>query len=162
MRICFNALSTIASGVGLPCFASSSFSSEPALTPMRIGVWRSRAARTPLSSLPARPDIARIEAQAVHPLLERLERQPVVEVDVSNEGDADLGANRAPDGRGLPTGAGEPHHLTARRLQGPDLIDGGLDVAGIGLGHGLDRDRRVPADLERAHLDLPRLPPCFP
>ena len=35
--------STIASGVTPPCLSYSDGSSEPALTPMRIGSWRSRA-----------------------------------------------------------------------------------------------------------------------
>ncbi|MNY15382.1 hypothetical protein D3C86_1485920 [compost metagenome] len=46
MRAWFSALSTIASGQGSPYFSSSSFSSEPALTPMRMEQPWSRAAWT--------------------------------------------------------------------------------------------------------------------
>ena len=45
MRASFSALSTNASGVGFPYFASSSGSSDPAFTPMRIGTPRSLASR---------------------------------------------------------------------------------------------------------------------
>ncbi len=45
MRASFSADSTSASGVGLPYFSSRSFSSEPALTPMRIGTPRALASR---------------------------------------------------------------------------------------------------------------------
>jgi hypothetical protein len=41
-----SALSTIPSAVGQPCLSTMSCSSEPALTPMRMGTIRSRAART--------------------------------------------------------------------------------------------------------------------
>ncbi len=44
--MCRSALSTMPSAVGQPCFSTMSFSSEPALTPMRMGTFRSRAART--------------------------------------------------------------------------------------------------------------------
>ena len=44
--MCRSALSTMPSAVGQPCFATMSSSSEPALTPMRMGTLRSRAAFT--------------------------------------------------------------------------------------------------------------------
>ena len=43
MRACDKALSTIASGQGSPYFSKSSFSKEPAFTPMRIEQPWSRA-----------------------------------------------------------------------------------------------------------------------
>ena len=44
--MCRSADSTIPSAVGPPCFARRSFSSEPAFTPMRIGILRSLATAT--------------------------------------------------------------------------------------------------------------------
>jgi hypothetical protein len=45
MRASCSALSTSASGVGAPYRSSSSFSSDPAFTPMRIGTPRALASR---------------------------------------------------------------------------------------------------------------------
>ena len=37
---------------------------------------------------------------------------------------------------------------------GADLAHGGVEVGGLGLGHGLHGDRRAAADRHRAHVDL--------
>ncbi len=49
---------------------------------------------------------------------------------------------------------GHSDDVAARHLQSPDLVDGGVDIAGVRLGHGLDRDRGIPADLDASDLDL--------
>ena len=43
-----------------------------------------------------------------------------------------------------------------------DLIDGRVGVRGQRVGHGLDGDRRIAADLDLADADLPRPPPLDP
>src|SRR5215207_2556655 len=45
MLASYSALSTSAAAVGAPCLASTSFSSDPAFTPMRIGTLRALASR---------------------------------------------------------------------------------------------------------------------
>ena len=36
----------------------------------------------------------------------------------------------------------------------PDLVHRGREIGRLGLGHGLDRDRRAAADRHPAHVDL--------
>src|SRR2546427_9524834 len=53
----------------------------------------------------------------------------------------------------------DPNNVTASSLQGPYLIDCSIDVPRIGLGHGLDCNRGIPTDFDRAYLDLLGFPP---
>ncbi len=54
-------------------------------------------------------------------------------------------------------GAGDPDDIGARLLELADLVDGGLGVRGERVGHGLHRDRGIPAHGHRAHVNLARL-----
>jgi hypothetical protein len=47
---------------------------------------------------------------------------------------------------------GDPHDLTAGCGQRGDLLQGCVDVGGLGGSHGLHRDRRAPADRDASDL----------
>ena len=97
-------------------------------------------------------DVAWVQPKAVHPTLQRLKSKLVVEVDVGDNGDAD-----ALDYTGQGFGRLHVRHGTANNVAAGlgglfDLTDGGVDVAGVRLGHGLNRDRGVPAYLDVADV----------
>ena len=48
---------------------------------------------------------------------------------------------------------GDADELGAGAGEGGDLLDGGLDVGGVGVGHRLDDDRGVGADTDAAYVD---------
>src|SRR5213592_3752612 len=98
-------------------------------------------------------DLSGVEAQAVDALLERDERQLVVEVDVGHEGNADLPLDLAELLGRLADGHRAPHDVAAGRFERPDLEQRRLDVARVGLRHRLHGERRVAADLHAAQPD---------
>src|SRR5206468_3338385 len=104
-------------------------------------------------------DVSGVEAQAVDALLQRDERQLVVEVDVRHERDADLPLDLAELLGGLADGHRTPDDVAAGRLERPDLEQRRLDVARVGLRHRLHGERRVAADFDIAQPALPRRPP---
>ena len=91
--------------------------------------------------------------------IQRRQRQPVVEVDVGDDRQPapldDLDHRLA----GLAVVAGDPHHVGAGISHPGDLVDSALDVAGVGLGHRLHRDRRGAADDHVANPDRRGLAP---
>ena len=105
-------------------------------------------------------DVPRVQPEAVHALLERDQGELVVEVDVGHQRDPDLPLDLAEFLGGLPNRDRAPDHVTARRLQRPDLEQRCLDVARVGLRHRLHGDRSLAAHLEVPELDLPRRSPC--
>ena len=107
-----------------------------------------------LAHLGVRADVARVDAQAGGAGLGGLDGALVVEVDVRDDrhgAGRDDGLERL---RGLLVGAGDAHDVGPRLGAGAHLGDGAADVRGQGVGHGLDRDRGVAADLDLAHADL--------
>src|SRR5262249_39089155 len=112
-----------------------------------------------LLDAPALADVAGIEPEAVHALLERDERQLVIEMDVGDERDANAALDLAELFRCLAHRNGDAHNVAARRLQGPDLVARGARVAGVGLRHRLDGDRGIAANLEITEPDLPGFAP---
>ena len=59
------------------------------------------------------------------------------------------------DGLGRPLiGDGETHDLAAGGTQFLDLLHGSFHVPGLGVAHGLDRDRGAAAQGQAAHADL--------
>ena len=90
------------------------------------------------------------QTQAVDALVEGFERKLVVEVDVRNDRDGDLTLDGAESLRGLHIRHGAADNLTAHFLEAVYLRDRRLDVAGVGLRHGLNADRSVPA-----YFDVP-------
>src|SRR5262249_2508999 len=158
MRMWRSADSTIPTAVGPPCCSSRSFSREPALTPIRIGILILGQVDDFLDEALA-PDVAGIEAEPVHALLEGDERQLVVEVDVGDERDADLALDLAELLGRLSHGHRAAHDLAAGRLQRPDLQERRLDVPRVGLRHRLHGDGRIATHLHLAQRDRSRLTP---
>ena len=102
--------------------------------------------------------VARVQAEAVHTALQRLEGKLVVEVDVGDDGDVGLALDlRKSKGR-VHVRHGAPRDLTARLLHLADLENGRLDVARVGLCHRLHDDGCVSADLYASDFDLLRYP----
>src|SRR5258707_3299678 len=104
-------------------------------------------------------DVAGVQAQAVHALLEGNEGELVVEVDVGHERDADLPLDLAELLGGVAHGHRAPHDVATRGLQRPDLEQRRLHVPRVGLRHRLHGDGRAAAHLDAPELDLPRRAP---
>ena len=151
--------STSASGVALPYFWSRRRSSEPALTPMRIGVPWSFAALAISLTLSSNclmlPGLTRTAAQ---PGLDRGEDVLRLEVDVGDDRDLRLAGDRRQRVGVVLRGAGDPDDLAAGGRQFGDLLQRGADVRRTRRGHRLHRHRGVSADRHGPDLDLPALP----
>ena len=92
-----------------------------------------------------------------------LEQDVAVVVEVADDGDADAALVEAFDDGGNGGGGvfvvdGDADDLRAGEGQGCNLVDGALDVGGVGVGHRLDDDRDFPADADLPDLDGRRLP----
>jgi hypothetical protein len=85
---------------------------------------------------------------------------PMVEVDIGDQWHRhcrfDLGKDRS---RRL-IRHGDANDLATGFFQLTDLSECGCHIARIGRTHGLDRNRRIAADLHRSCLNLPRFFPC--
>ena len=87
--------STSASGVALPYFSSSRLSSEPALTPIRIGMPASpRRLRDLLDLVVELPDVARVDPDRRAAGVDRGEDVLRLEVDVGDHRDLRLAGDR--------------------------------------------------------------------
>ena len=100
-------------------------------------------------------------ARAVAGIL--LEQQVAVVVEVADDGDADAALVEAFDdvgngGGGVFVVDGDADDLGAGEGEGRNLLDGAGDVGRVGVGHGLDDDRDLPADADVADFDRG----CFP
>src|SRR5690554_6184071 len=101
-------------------------------------------------------DIAWIDAQAVGTEISHSQGDAIVEMDVGNQR---YGHTRLDPSKGLGSlhaGHGHTHEVCPGGGEVFDLRDGGLDVAGIGIGHRLDADRRIAAHGHRPDLDAAR------
>ena len=87
--------STSASGVGSPYFFCRSFSSEPALTPMRIGMPWSRAASITARTRSSRPMLPGLMRRQSTPSSATRRAMLVVEVDVGDQRHGDLALDPA-------------------------------------------------------------------
>ena len=153
--------STRAAGVALPpYFASMRGSSEPALTPMRIGVpWSFAASAISLtwsSNFLMLPGLTRTAAQ---PGLDRSEHVLRLEVDVGDHRDLRLLRDDRQRVGVVLARHRDPHDLAAGRRELGDLLKRRVDVGGQRDAHRLHRDRRVAADQDPADVDLPRHAP---
>ena len=106
-------------------------------------------------------DIARIDAQAGRPALRRLDGAAIVEMNVRNDRDIDLGNDVLERQRAFLIRAGNPDDIDACQLGTADLRDRPLDIGGQGVGHRLHRDRRVAAHRHPADMNLPRDAPGY-
>ena len=81
-----------------------------------------------------------IESQAIGAVSGRSDGQAVVEVDIRHQRDVD---RRFDSGDGLCrrfVRNRHPNDFAARIGQAPNLPDGGIDIVGFCVGHGLDAD----------------------
>ena len=147
--------STSASGVALPYLAMNRLSSEPALTPMRIGM---PAAPAALATSPTRPSNS-----LILPGLTRTAAQPASIAAKMYFGwkwmSAITGMLAVPGDRGQRVGvllprARHPDDVAAGGGQLGDLLQRGVDVVGLGGRHRLHGDRMVAADPDVAHHQL--------
>src|SRR5690606_22195491 len=99
-------------------------------------------------------DIARVDAQAVHPVLGDLEGDLVVEMNVGHQRYLHLAPDLAEGVGRLHAGHGDTHDVGTDVLKTLDLGHGGRHVAGLGVGHALHADRGVSAHGNIAHHDL--------
>ena len=81
-----------------------------------------------------------------------------VVVEVADDGDLETALREAIDdvrngGGGVLVVDGDADDLRAGKGQGRDLFDGAGNVGRIGVGHGLDDDRDLPADANVANFD---------
>ena len=123
------------------------------MTPIRIGNGPGLRRDDDLADLPGGADRPGIEAQAVDAVLEAGQGQAVVEMDVGDERNGGPLLDPAEGVGRLPVGDGQPDDLAAGLFEPPDLGQRRPDVARVGLGHGLDRDRRAAPDGDRADLE---------
>ena len=98
-------------------------------------------------------DVAGVEPQAVHPLFQGLKGEPVVEVNVGDERDFDSPLDFTQSFGCLPVGDGNSDDLAPGFRERPGLGDGGSDVPGVRLGHGLNHNGRAPADWDGSDMD---------
>src|SRR5215472_4741645 len=87
------------------------------------------------------------------------EEHVAVVVEIADHGHLHLLDDLRYGARGLVVVHGDTHQLTARGVERIDLGDGGGYVGGIGVGHGLDDDGPLAADLDAAHVHGHGLPP---
>ncbi len=150
--------STSASGVALPYFCMSRLSSEPALTPIRIGVpWSFAAAAISLtwsSNLRMLPGFTRTAAQpasiAANTYLGWKWMSAIT-------GICDFLAIAGQRVGVVLAGAGDAHDVAAGRGELGDLLERRVDVGGESGGHRLHRDREIRSDTHRPDLQLPGL-----
>ena len=140
----------MASGVGWPCFSSRSFSSEPGVDPHPHGHLVLLALFHHLGQAVHPADVAGVDADLVRPRVHRAERDLIGEMDVGHQGHVHLGLDLVQYLQGLLAFDRDADDLAARVLQPLDLVQGFLDLVGVGIGHGLDGNRGV-----APHLDLP-------
>ena len=115
----------------------SAGSSEPPLTPMRIGTWRSRASVGHGLDVLGLADVAGVEAQALHAGLHRRQRHPVLVVDVGDDRHRRAGHDLGQPLGGLGLVARATDDVAAGRGQGVDLLQRALDVGRLGDRHRL-------------------------
>ncbi len=151
--------SASASGVALPYFSISRLSSEPALTPIRIGVpWSLAAAAISLtlsSNFRMLPGFTRTAAQPASIAANTYFGWKWMS---AITGICDLRRDRRQRVGVVLARAGDPHDVAAGRGELGDLLQRGVDVGGQGGGHRLHGDRVLAADADRADLQLPGRP----
>ena len=121
---------------------------------MRMGMSRSLQARTTAFHVFASADVAGVDPEAVEFGFSRHEGKSVIEVDVGHERRVGTSADVLEGGAGVLVGHRQPDDVAAVFHQPLDLRHGGIDVARVGDGHRLDRNRCAPTDRHVPHFDL--------
>src|SRR5262250_2325802 len=129
------------------------------LAQLRVGVHH---AREQVLVVVLAPDVARIDAVlgegfGAGGVLR--EEDVAVVVKIPDHGHLHLLDDLRHGARGLVVVHGDAHELAARGVERIDLGDGGRYVGGVGVGHGLNDDGPLAADLDAAHVNGHGLPP---
>ena len=119
------------------------------------GVERRRRHRLDVLRLRMLPGLSRSPGD---PGLERRQRQPVLEVDVGDDGHRRPGHDLGEPLGGVDVVAGDANDVGTGSLEGVDLSQRPVDVGGLGGGHRLDRDRGPSPDGDIADLHWAALP----
>jgi len=98
-------------------------------------------------------EVAGVEADAVGAGLDGGEGEAVAEVDVGDQGDADLLADGGQRLGGRAVGHGDADDLAAALFELAGLADRRRHVGGRRVGHRLHGDGRIPADGHTALMD---------
>ncbi len=150
--------STSASGVALPYFSMKRLSSEPALTPMRIGMPAAPAALATSLTRPSNslmlPGFTRTAAQPASIAAKMYLGWKWMS---AMTGIFDLLRDRGQCVGVFLTRAGHADDVAARRGQLGDLLQRRVDVMRLGGAHRLHGDRIVAAHADVAHHQLTRL-----
>ncbi len=101
-------------------------------------------------------EVPRIDSELIDPLLDRRQREAVVEVDIGHQRDMYLPLDLPKRGRGLHVRHRHPHQIGPGLLDLAYLADRRADIAGVRRGHRLNADRRPPADQHPADVDFAR------
>ena len=99
-------------------------------------------------------DIAGIDPKAVYAGIEGHQSKAMTEVNVGDKGNPYAALNFIKFAGSLLVGHGHADELTSCVLKSMNLINRGRNIPGIGIGHRLDRHRRIAADGDRADMDL--------
>ena len=105
------------------------------------------------------PDVARIHAHGTHPGVDRGEHVPWLEMDVRDDRDLALHRDDLERVGVVLVGYGDSDDVASGGGELGDLLEGRVDVRGLGRRHRLDADLGVTADRDFADMDLPGLAP---
>ncbi len=152
--------STSASGVALPYLAMNRLSSDPALTPMRIGMPASPGGLGDFGDPTVELlDVAGVDAHGGAAGVDRGEDVLGLEVDVGDHRNVAVPGDFAECVGVLLPRAGDPDDVAAGRGQLGDLLQRRVDVVSLGGAHRLHRDRVIAADADVADHELTSLSP---
>ncbi len=123
---------------------------------MRIGTDRSLAARTTSRTLSRVPIVPGLSREAVGPRFQASHGQAVVEMDIGDQRNRRRFPEAGEGPGGLRVGDRQPDDLASLPGEAADFSGRRPDVAGVGLGHGLNADRRSSPDSYVSDPDLNR------
>ena len=102
-------------------------------------------------------NITGIEADFIHTGGNRIQRKPVIKMDIRDDRNGRLFTDNFERTRCRLVGHGTAHNVTACRSQCANLFQCRLCVASVGVGHRLHRHRCTTANLNRTNRNLSRL-----
>jgi hypothetical protein len=103
-------------------------------------------------------EIAGVDADGLGTVLKRSHGQPGIKMDIGNERKGYLVTDGTDCPGRLHFRHRNPDNLTACLLKPQNLGHCRLDISGIGIGHGLNRDGRATADCDISYPDLAGIP----
>jgi hypothetical protein len=101
------------------------------------------------------PYVPRIDSKAVCAGVKRSQGQAVVEMDICDQGRADLFSDFSEGMGRLHVRDSQSDDLTARIDKAVNLPDCCPNIPGVRVRHGLDRNGRIPSNRNVSHMDNP-------